>query len=196
MFSVGEDVEADALFKRGWTVSAIARHLERDRKTVRSYLTGERAPGVRRPAWPDALGRLPRVPRRPVRRRPTSVGFGSLRRGRPSWLQRLVCELRPSDPPGGPAPALRGVLGGKGSRDDRDRSPRGRRDPMGLVREAARPVGRDGLCALGHPVALGPHPWGAVGVDGPGAPRRGDGRRACDASAGPPASGAPIAWRR
>ena len=33
MFSVGEDVEADALFKRGWTVSAIARHLERDRKT-------------------------------------------------------------------------------------------------------------------------------------------------------------------
>jgi len=55
MFSVGEDVEADALFKRGWTVSAIARHLERDRKTVRSYLNGERAPGVRRPAWPDAL---------------------------------------------------------------------------------------------------------------------------------------------
>ena len=50
MFSVGEDVEADALFKRGWTVSAIARHLERDRKTVRSYLTGERTPGVRRPA--------------------------------------------------------------------------------------------------------------------------------------------------
>jgi transposase len=55
MFSVGEDVEADALFKRGWTVSAIARHLERDRKTVRSYLSGERAPGVRRPGMPDAL---------------------------------------------------------------------------------------------------------------------------------------------
>jgi transposase len=55
MFSVGEDVEADALFKRGWTVSAIARHLERDRKTVRSYLSGERQAGVRRPARPDAL---------------------------------------------------------------------------------------------------------------------------------------------
>jgi transposase len=55
MFSVGEDVEADALFKRGWTVSAIARHLGRDRKTVRSYLSGERAPGVRRPANPDPL---------------------------------------------------------------------------------------------------------------------------------------------
>jgi transposase len=55
MFSVGEDVEADALFKRGWTVSAIARHLGRDRKTVRSYLSGERTPGVRRPAQPDPL---------------------------------------------------------------------------------------------------------------------------------------------
>jgi hypothetical protein len=55
MFSVGEGVEADALFKRGWTVSAIVRHLGRDRKTVRSYLSGERTPGVRRPAQPDPL---------------------------------------------------------------------------------------------------------------------------------------------
>ena len=55
MFSVGEDVEADALFKRGWTVSAIARHLGRDRKTVRSYLSGERAPGVRHTGVPDPL---------------------------------------------------------------------------------------------------------------------------------------------
>jgi hypothetical protein len=44
-----------ALFKRGWTNSAIARHLERDQKTVRSYLSGERSPGARRPAGPDAL---------------------------------------------------------------------------------------------------------------------------------------------
>jgi len=55
MFSVGEDVEADALFKRGWTVSAIARHLGRDRKTVRSYLLGERSPGARRRGKPDPL---------------------------------------------------------------------------------------------------------------------------------------------
>jgi transposase len=55
MFSRSEDVEADALFKRGWTVSAIARHLERDRKTVRSYLSGDSVPGVRRPAKPDPL---------------------------------------------------------------------------------------------------------------------------------------------
>jgi transposase len=56
MFSGSEDVEADALFKRGWSISAIARHLDRDRKTVRSYLNGERVPGVRRSSVPDPLG--------------------------------------------------------------------------------------------------------------------------------------------
>src|SRR5258708_29014645 len=55
MFSVGEDVEASALSKRGWSVSAIARHVGRDRKTVRSYLAGERVPGVRASVAPDAL---------------------------------------------------------------------------------------------------------------------------------------------
>jgi hypothetical protein len=34
MLSVGEDVEADALFKRGWTVSAIARHLASIIRTI------------------------------------------------------------------------------------------------------------------------------------------------------------------
>src|ERR1039458_8411041 len=48
---------------------------------------------------------------------------------------------------------------------------------MGLVRAAPRPVVRDGQRVVGHAVAFGPHPRGAVGGDGPGAPRRGDGRR-------------------
>ncbi len=47
MLTQGEDVEAHALKERGWSIAAIARHLERDRKTVRSYLNGEREPGVR-----------------------------------------------------------------------------------------------------------------------------------------------------
>ena len=55
MFSRSEDVEVHALFKRGWSISAIARHLERDRKTVRSYLNGDRQPGVRRSSAPDPL---------------------------------------------------------------------------------------------------------------------------------------------
>ncbi|MFI0451476.1 hypothetical protein [Actinomadura sp. 6N118] len=48
-------MEAQALRKRGWTISAIARHIGRDRKTVRAYLNGEREPGKRRPAGPDAF---------------------------------------------------------------------------------------------------------------------------------------------
>ena len=58
MFSGSEDMEADALFKRGWSISAIARHLDRDRKTVRSYLTGDRVAGVRRSSAPDPLDRF------------------------------------------------------------------------------------------------------------------------------------------
>lgn len=52
MLSSEEDVEAHALRKQGWSISQIARHLGRDRKTIRAYLNGEREPGVRR--RPDA----------------------------------------------------------------------------------------------------------------------------------------------
>ena len=55
MFSTGDDVEAHALRQRGWTISAIARHLGRDRKTVRDHLSGKREPGVRRRTEPDPL---------------------------------------------------------------------------------------------------------------------------------------------
>src|SRR5271154_7298814 len=55
MLTQGEDVEAHALRERGWSISAIARHLGRDRKTVRGYLSGARQPGVRRNSNPDPL---------------------------------------------------------------------------------------------------------------------------------------------
>ena len=57
MLTQGESVEAHALRERGWSVSAIARHLGRDRKTVRAYLSGKREPGKRRPAAPDRFER-------------------------------------------------------------------------------------------------------------------------------------------
>lgn len=53
MLSLEEDVEAHALREQGWSVSAIARHLGRDRKTIRRYLSGEREPGKRKPAGPE-----------------------------------------------------------------------------------------------------------------------------------------------
>jgi transposase len=55
MFTQGEDVEAHALRQRGWSVSAIARHMGRNRRTVRAYLSGERQPGKRRPAGSDGF---------------------------------------------------------------------------------------------------------------------------------------------
>ncbi|MGP3919179.1 Mu transposase domain-containing protein [Nonomuraea sp. 10N515B] len=53
MLTQGEDVEAHALRKRGWSISAIARHLNRDRKTIAAYLNGNRVPGQRRSSRGD-----------------------------------------------------------------------------------------------------------------------------------------------
>ena len=53
MLAQEEYVEVHALRRRGWSISAIARHVGRDRKTVRAHLTGEHVPGRRRPAESD-----------------------------------------------------------------------------------------------------------------------------------------------
>jgi transposase len=53
MLTREEDVDAHALRKQGWTISAIARHLGRDRKTVRAYLDGGRVGGERASSRPD-----------------------------------------------------------------------------------------------------------------------------------------------
>jgi len=47
MLTWENDVEATALRSQGWTISAIARHLGHDRKTIRDYLDGKRVPGQR-----------------------------------------------------------------------------------------------------------------------------------------------------
>lgn len=53
MLTREDDIDAHALHKRGWTIAAIARHLGRDRKTIRAYVTGERVPGRRARSAPD-----------------------------------------------------------------------------------------------------------------------------------------------
>jgi hypothetical protein len=55
MLTQGEDVEVHALRQRGWTISAIARHVGRDPKTVRAYLNGQRVAGRRASSRPDLL---------------------------------------------------------------------------------------------------------------------------------------------
>src|SRR4051794_24335611 len=53
MLTQEEDIDVHAMHKRGWSIAAIAKHLGRDRKTVRSYLNGERVAGVRASTVPD-----------------------------------------------------------------------------------------------------------------------------------------------
>jgi len=45
MLTREDDININALHQKGWTISAIARHTGRDRKTVRAYLSGARALG-------------------------------------------------------------------------------------------------------------------------------------------------------
>ncbi|MGW2249518.1 terminase gpP N-terminus-related DNA-binding protein [Kitasatospora sp. NPDC001660] len=47
LLSGREYLEAVRLHHQGWSIIRISRHLGRDRKTVRSYLRGERTPGIR-----------------------------------------------------------------------------------------------------------------------------------------------------
>ena len=58
MLTPEEDVEITSLKARGWTISAIARHVGHDRKTVRAYLAGQREPGVRAKSAPDPFDRF------------------------------------------------------------------------------------------------------------------------------------------
>ena len=50
MLTEEDDVEIHALARRGWSVSAIARHTGRDRKTVSKYLVGPAAPRALEPS--------------------------------------------------------------------------------------------------------------------------------------------------
>lgn len=55
MLSEEDDVDIHALKRQGMTISEIARRTGHDRKTIRAYLSGERAPGVRARSSPDSL---------------------------------------------------------------------------------------------------------------------------------------------
>ncbi len=52
MLTREDDIDVHALRRQGWTISAIARHLGWDRKTIRAYLAGREA-GVRARSSPD-----------------------------------------------------------------------------------------------------------------------------------------------
>jgi transposase len=53
MLTQEDAVDAHALRRQGWTITAIARHLGHDRKTIRAYLAGGRVAGQRVSSEPD-----------------------------------------------------------------------------------------------------------------------------------------------
>ncbi|MAG37092.1 MAG: transcriptional regulator [Dehalococcoidia bacterium] len=55
MLTGAEEVEIHALRAKGWSISAIARHLDRDRGTIRDYLNAETTPGIRKSSRPDVF---------------------------------------------------------------------------------------------------------------------------------------------
>ena len=55
MLTLEDDIDVHALARQGWSISAIARHTGHDRKTIRAYLSGQRAAGARAMAGPDLL---------------------------------------------------------------------------------------------------------------------------------------------
>ena len=55
MLTREEDVEIHALHQRGWSISAIARHTGRSRRTIRNYINGVTTLGVRKPAGEDSF---------------------------------------------------------------------------------------------------------------------------------------------
>ena len=55
MLTREDDIDAHALYRRGWKIARIAKHLGRDPKTVRAYLKGERVPGQRARSGPDSF---------------------------------------------------------------------------------------------------------------------------------------------
>ena len=66
-------VEAQALYARGWTKSAIARHLGINRRTVREYLKRRTRPRLGRPAAPPPPAASPGSRWYPLRvRRPAN----------------------------------------------------------------------------------------------------------------------------
>jgi transposase len=103
MLTQEDDVEIHALAARGWSVSAIARHTGRDRKTVRRYLAGEGGRQRRQPA-PSCLepfrdyikARLAEDPHLPAVTLLDELAEAGFERSYPTLVRELRrLELRP-----------------------------------------------------------------------------------------------------
>ena len=133
MLTREDDVEIHALHKRGWSISAIARHTGRNRRTVRNYINGVTAPGVRKPGGEDSFAPF--------------VDYVSARlREDPHLWARTLCDeleglgfalsypsLTRNIRARGSAAGVRGLPVGDGPGECGHRASAGRRNPVGLA---------------------------------------------------------------
>ena len=142
-------MDIHALRKRGWSISAIARHVGRDRKTVRAYLDGRTAG---RGSAPAGTTRSPRTS--------STARLGWTRTricGRPTLFDEVTAGLSTGRIRRSPGRCGCGVCGRCASRVTRRRAaviaiiehPAGRGNPVGLG-GAAGPTGGCGGTARRH----------------------------------------------
>ena len=145
MLTREEDVEIHALQRQGWTITAIARHTGRNRRTIRNYMNGKRDPACANA--PRIRSTVRRVRDRAARRGPASVGGHLVRRARRARVHRVVSDPDPEDPGPPAAPGLQGLHGrdGPGERGHRSSAER-------------KPSGIGWICRI-HPPAGGGGRW-------------------------------------
>lgn len=160
MFTREEDVEAYALRAQGWSISAIAPHLGRDRKTVRAHLERRREPEARvqddDPFEPFVAYVRQRL--HDDRHLRASVLDRELHElGLTASYQTLTRETR-----AGAAAAVRGVLGREGSGHYRDRAIHRARKRSGTGSSCRS----RGVCidSANTPRSISETPWGSTGL--------------------------------
>ena len=115
MLTWEDDVEVHALRKRGWSISAIARHTGFDRKTVRAYLSGERTPGVRARPSPDPFEPFIDYVTARLREDPHLWARTLFDELEELGFRAVVSEPDPQHPRPGFAPGVRGLSLGDGA---------------------------------------------------------------------------------
>ena len=183
MFTGNEDMEATALREQGWSISAIARHLGRDRKTIRNHLsTGQRVPGERRRSEPDPFEPFVPYLRAAAPRGPTRLGHRPLRRGGRPRVRPQLSELHPGAPRRGALrPHCEACAGVKGRATIEIEHPPGEEIQWDWDELPEAPWGGDAHLLVGSLPCSGKFRGVVRRVRGPGPSDRGHGRRAASA---------------
>ncbi len=95
MLTQEDDVDAHALHRQGWTISAIARHLGHDRKTIRANLKGGRVAG-RRQQHPGPVQPVRGLLRAAAERRPALVGPRRRLTRSSGWASTVLMPASPA----------------------------------------------------------------------------------------------------